>query len=70
MAQTTLTENKLLDIAWHYINQQNVEQAKLACQTLLAQYPQSDEGWFALSFLAFQLGDMKQALGDSYRVSK
>ncbi len=62
MAQTTLTENKLLDIAWHYINQQNVEQAKLACQTLLAQYPQSDEGWFALSFLAFQLGDMKQAL--------
>ncbi len=62
MAQTTLTENKLLDIAWHYINQQNVDQAKLACKTLLSQYPQCDEGWFALSFLAFQLGNIKQAL--------
>lgn len=52
----------LLDIAWTYINQQNVNKALSACQHLVEQCPKNDDAWFANSFLHFQLGDGKRAL--------
>lgn len=51
-----------LDQVWHYINQQDVVNAKAYSQQFNQQFPNSSDGWFATSFLAFQLRDLKQAL--------
>ncbi|MCJ8271837.1 MAG: sulfotransferase [Psychrosphaera sp.] len=54
--------DSLLDKAWHFINLQKVEQAVAACKQLNQHYPNSADGWFASSFLAFQLRNAQQAL--------
>ncbi len=60
----TLTNNleSLLDTAWHYINQQNINKAISACQLLTEKHPENDDAWFAYSFLYFQLGKGISAL--------
>ncbi|NQZ05724.1 MAG: sulfotransferase [Algicola sp.] len=54
--------DNLLDKAWHFINLQKVEQAVAACKQLNQHYPNSADGWFASSFLAFQLRNAQQSL--------
>ena len=54
--------SQLIEIAWGYIDSQNIQRATGACQNLNKQYPDSAQGWFATSFLAFQLHDPKKAL--------
>ncbi|MCC9662095.1 sulfotransferase [Pseudoalteromonas sp. MB41] len=54
--------NKLLDIAWHFINQKNVVKAKQACQAINEQYPKSADGWYASSFLSLQLQEFTSAI--------
>lgn len=58
------TENVdvLLDQVWHYINQQNVAQAKQFSQQFNQQFPENADGWFASSFLDFQLNQLHSAL--------
>lgn len=51
-----------LDIAWHYINQKNVAQAKQACHLINEQHPTSADGWYATSFLSLQLKEFTSAL--------
>lgn len=51
-----------LDIAWSYINQKNVAQAKQACHVVNTQYPSSADGWYATSFLSLQLKEFTHAL--------
>ena len=60
-AQDDLLDS-LLDKAWHFINLQKVEQAVAACKQLNQHYPNSADGWFASSFLAFQLRNAEQSL--------
>ena len=51
-----------LDIVWDLINKQQAKAAKAACEQLNRIYPNSDDGWFATSFLAFQLRNGPLAL--------
>lgn len=51
-----------LDIIWTFINQQNVKKAHAACQQFTNQYPNNSDGWFALSFLMFQIKQYDLAL--------
>jgi tetratricopeptide (TPR) repeat protein len=58
--QATLSQQ--IEIAWGYIDSQNIQKALSACKQINAQYSDSAEGWFATSFLAFQLRNVSQAL--------
>ncbi|MEW6981283.1 sulfotransferase [Colwelliaceae bacterium 6471] len=60
LASTSLS--KLLDDAWNLINDRNVAKAVATCQHINRQFPTSAEGWFATSFLTFQLRQTDQAL--------
>jgi len=51
-----------LEIVWGYIDTQNVDKAIIACKQVNRAYENSAEGWFATSFLAFQLRNSQQAL--------
>ena len=51
-----------LDIVWDLINKQQAKAATAACEQLNRAYPKSDDGWFATSFLAFQLRNGPLAL--------
>ena len=44
-----------LDQAWTYINERKVPLAQQACQNINQDFPKSADGWYAASFLAFQL---------------
>lgn len=51
-----------LDLVWDLINKQQAKAAMAACEKLNRAYPNSDDGWFATSFLAFQLRNGPLAL--------
>ncbi len=51
-----------LDQAWTYINDQNVPLAQQACQNINQLFPMDADGWYATSFLAFQLKQFNIAL--------
>ena len=51
-----------LDQAWTFINQKNVAKAELACQKINQEFPDNADGWYATSFLAFQLNNTALAL--------
>lgn len=51
-----------LDQAWTFINQKNVPLAQQACQNINQDFPTSADGWYATSFLAFQLKQLTVAL--------
>ncbi|WP_438863057.1 tetratricopeptide repeat-containing sulfotransferase family protein [Neptunicella sp.] len=53
---------RMLDNVWLAINQQNVAQAKKLSQEFNQAYSDNADGWFATSFLAFQLADFHQGL--------
>ncbi len=58
--QTELTRQ--LETVWGYIDSQNVKQAISSCKNFNEKFRDSADGWFATSFLAFQLRDATQAL--------
>lgn len=51
-----------LDQAWSFINEKNVALAQQACQNINKDFPMSADGWYATSFLAFQLKQFPIAL--------
>lgn len=51
-----------LDNVWHLINQRIANKALEACRQLVLTFPESDEAWFAQSFLYFQLSKGQDAL--------
>ena len=51
-----------LDQAWTHINQKNVTKAQAACTKINVDFPNSADGWYATSFLAFQLKQATLAL--------
>lgn len=51
-----------LDQAWRYINQKNVSKAEQACLKINQDFPNNADGWYASSFLAFQLKQAQIAL--------
>jgi tetratricopeptide (TPR) repeat protein len=54
--------DSLLDQAWKLINQRAVSKAHTAINELNKRYPASSDGWYASSFLAFQLRDAPVAI--------
>lgn len=51
-----------LDQAWTYINERKVPLAQQACQNINQDFPLSADGWYATSFLAFQLKQLSTAI--------
>lgn len=51
-----------LDLAWSYINQRNALKAEQVCLAINEEYPNNADGWYARSFLAFQLKNTKLAM--------
>lgn len=51
-----------LDKAWAYINERKVPLAQQACQNINQNFPMSADGWYATSFLAFQLKQLSIAI--------
>lgn len=51
-----------LETVWGYIDSQNIKKAVEACRNFNQTHSSSADGWFATSFLAFQLRDATQAL--------
>jgi tetratricopeptide (TPR) repeat protein len=51
-----------LDKVWQIIDSQQVRAAQLATRQFNQDFPDNADGWFASSFLAFQLKDFGQAL--------
>ena len=51
-----------LDHAWRLINEKNVPLAQQACQNINQDFPMNADGWYATSFLAFQLKQLTTAL--------
>ena len=51
-----------LDDVWTLINRRDAANAKQACGQLNEQFPESSDGWFATSFLAFQLSQYDLSL--------
>lgn len=54
--------SQALNNVWFLINHQRAEESVAACLKLNANYPDSDDGWFATSFLAFQMRKAPEAL--------
>jgi len=54
--------NKALDHVWTLINQRQVKQAIKACSTFTRDYKSNADGWYANSFLAFQLKNFQLAI--------
>ncbi|TKB45386.1 tetratricopeptide repeat-containing sulfotransferase family protein [Thalassotalea mangrovi] len=52
----------LLDDIWALINQRAARVAEQACEQFTKQYPEYDHGWYAYSFLLFQLKQAERAL--------
>lgn len=59
---STIDIESRLDEAWLYINQKNVAKAEHACQKINEEFPNNADGWYARSFLAFQLKQTEIAL--------
>lgn len=62
LTSTTSEIELQLDKAWEYINQQNVPKAEQACLKFTQDFPNNADGWYARSFLAFQLKQSTLAL--------
>lgn len=62
MSSAQATPEYLLDQVWTLINQRQVKPAQAACLQINEQYPNCQHGWFATSFLAFQLGQYTLSL--------
>ena len=56
------TPEQVLDQVWSLINQRQVKPAQAVCLKINEQYPNCEHGWFATSFLAFQLGQYNLSL--------
>ncbi len=54
--------DSLLDQTWKLINQRALLKAQAACNELNKRYPASSDGWYAKSFIAFQLRNAPQAI--------
>jgi len=57
-----ISAEQQLDKLWLLIDQQKASDATTACQRFTKQYPSNADGWFALSFLQFQLRQASDAL--------
>jgi tetratricopeptide (TPR) repeat protein len=62
LSLTTSDIELRLDDAWNYINQQNVPKAEQTCLKINQEFPNNADGWYATSFLAFQLKQTQLAL--------
>lgn len=51
-----------LDDLWRLINQQQATKAQQACSAFVEEYPENSDGWYAYSFLLFQLKNFELAL--------
>ncbi|MDO6446152.1 sulfotransferase [Colwellia sp. 1_MG-2023] len=51
-----------LDQAWTYINERKVSLAQQACQKINQDFPKNADGWYATSFLDFQLKQFPTAI--------
>jgi len=54
--------DKKLDHVWLLINNRQVKDATTACKKFNEEYKNNDDGWYATSFLAFQLKHYQQAI--------
>ena len=54
--------NTALDKVWLLINNQQAKAAINACTQFTQEYPDNADGWYASSFLTFQLKNYQQAL--------